>query len=308
MVEQVTFTFEDETSNSIENIAITRSETQRDRFNDLLDNIISQIEMVDDRWEMPWHKIREKSRNACTGDYYSGFNILILMTSMEINQYKRNEWATLRQWNMLGTHVLRGEKGTPIIYPVMRNKEQKDQSLDHFRVIAVFNIEQVAGKSDLQMDLFQAQVAEHPDVEKFIGNTRAKIISGDDSAYYTNLDDAIHLPDKHMFFKTETSTVDETYYSTILHELIHWTGNQSRCNREFGEQFGDKAYAFEELVAELGAAFLCVDLDVSNSPRDDHAKYLKSWLIVLKNDKHNIIKAAGYSNNAIEYLKKIQGP
>lgn len=305
MVSQDSFTFDEDQEGGGSKKTKTSGESQRSRFNDLLDIIIDQINSVDDKWEMPWHKISSKPRNAYSGDFYSGFNILLLMTSLSKNQYTRNEWATLRQWNMLGTHVVRGEKGTPILYPITRKSAvDKNSSLDHYRVIAVFNVDQVAGKSNKQMNLFENQVSDIPDLMDFVNRVGATILSGAEAAYYTMANDEIHMPDKKMFFSTDTSTVDETYYSTLLHELIHWTGNERRCNREFGKEFGDEAYAFEELVAELGAAFLCVELEVSNSPRQDHSKYLKGWLSVLKNNKYDLVKAAGYANRAIGYLNK----
>ncbi len=101
--------------------------------------------------------------------------------------------------------------------------------------------------------------------------------------------------------------ITESYYSTALHELTHWTGHASRCARELnGQRFGSEAYAFEELVAELGSAFLCAELGITPEVRDDHAAYLASWLAVLKQDKRAIFAAASQAQHALDYLRNLQ--
>jgi antirestriction protein ArdC len=99
----------------------------------------------------------------------------------------------------------------------------------------------------------------------------------------------------------------ESYYATLLHELTHWTRHEKRLNREFGrKRWGDSGYAAEELVAELGAAFLCADLGVTPEPREDHAAYLASWLEVLKSDKRAIFTAAAHAQRAADFLHGLQ--
>ena len=110
------------------------------------------------------------------------------------------------------------------------------------------------------------------------------------------------MPERERFLGTDTSTPTEAYYGTLLHELTHWTGHKSRCEREFGKRFGDEAYAMEELVAELGAAFLCADIGISPQPRPDHAAYVDHWLKVLKADKKAIFTAASQATKAADYL------
>ena len=114
------------------------------------------------------------------------------------------------------------------------------------------------------------------------------------------------MPDKSKFISTDTSTALENYYSTLLHELGHWTGHQHRLNRIVPTaRFGSESYAVEELVAELSSAFLCAKLGVSSSPRQDHANYLASWLKVLKKDKRAIFYAARQATVAMEYLNNL---
>ena len=121
-------------------------------------------------------------------------------------------------------------------------------------------------------------------------------------AFYSPVGDYIQLPDRERFVGTDTSTPEEAYYSTGLHELTHWSGAPSRLDRDKCKRHGDGAYAFEELVAELGAAFLCADLEVSNEPRPDHAQYLAHWLDILKADKKAIFRAAADAQRAAHFL------
>jgi antirestriction protein ArdC len=110
------------------------------------------------------------------------------------------------------------------------------------------------------------------------------------------------MPDEVRFKATETSTATEGYYSTLFHELTHWTGRKDRCKRDLNNRFGDDAYAMEELVAELGAAFLCAELEISAQPREDHAGYIQHWMKVMKADKKAIFTAAARANEATGYL------
>jgi antirestriction protein ArdC len=116
----------------------------------------------------------------------------------------------------------------------------------------------------------------------------------------------IQMPDEVRFQGTATSTATESYYATLLHELTHWTGVKHRCDRQFGKRFGDDAYAMEELVSELGAAFLCADLGITLEPRTDHAAYINHWLKVLKADKKAIFTAASQAAKASDFLIGLQ--
>ena len=117
------------------------------------------------------------------------------------------------------------------------------------------------------------------------------------------------MPERNLFTGTATSTPTESYEATRLHELGHWTGAKHRLDREFAQRFGDQAYAFEELVAELSAAYLCAGLDITNTPRADHAQYIANWLQVLKGDTKAIFTAASLATRAVDYLYGLQpGP
>jgi antirestriction protein ArdC len=145
--------------------------------------------------------------------------------------------------------------------------------------------------------------------EAFVAATGASIHHGGHGggrAYYRPSTDSIHLPPRDAFIGTKTSTPAESYFSTLCHELCHWTSPESRCHRQLGKRFGDRAYAMEELIAELGAAFLCADLQITGEPRADHAQYLASWLAVLKADKKAIFTAASKASEAAAFLAALQ--
>ena len=114
------------------------------------------------------------------------------------------------------------------------------------------------------------------------------------------------MPERAAFINTKTSTPTEGYYSTLLHELTHWSGAADRCARDFSGKFGDEAYAFEELVAELGAAFMCAELQIEPEPRIDHAQYVASWLRTLKGDARAILTASSKAQAAADYLAGLQ--
>ena len=143
--------------------------------------------------------------------------------------------------------------------------------------------------------------------EAFVAATGAIITYGGSRAYYRPSTDSIQIPPREAFIGSPTSTPAESFYSTICHELTHWTSAESRCNRQLGKRFGDQAYAIEELVGELGAAFLCADLRITDEPRADHAQYLTSWLSVLKADKKAIFTAASKASEAAAFLAALQG-
>lgn len=148
-------------------------------------------------------------------------------------------------------------------------------------------------------------VITHQRADTLIAATKAGIIHEGARAYYDAARDRIHLPPRDLFVGTTTSSPTESYYATAFHELTHWTGHESRCGRQLGKRFGPKAYAMEELVAELGAAFLCAELEIAGSPRPDHAHYVASWLEVLSQDKRAIFTAASKASEAAAFLRSI---
>ena len=257
---------------------------------------------------------------------YRGSNILSLWIDADAKKFEHQTWATFKQWQELGAQVRKGEKGSLIVKYgewVPKQASTADAKPDNGsdddaggkRLFAkaawVFNAQQVDGyaiaptvpRADLTVRL------DH--VDAFIAATGAEFREGGQRAFYRHRDsrgegDFIQMPPRNLFTGTATSTPTESFESTRLHELSHWSGADHRLKREFGEKFGDKAYSFEELVAELSAAFLCAELEITNTPRVDHAQYIANWLEVLKGDTKAIFSAASQATRAVEYLNGLQ--
>lgn len=284
----------------------------RDVYRDVTDRIVALIDLGAHQFQMPWHARGVplvRPVNACSRRFYQGVNVVSLWAAAEVMGYSSGNWATYRQWARLGAQVRKGEKGATIV--LYKETERETESPEGGEVIhktyflayaaRVFNADQVDGWApptaltpDLTKSLERA--------ERFIAASGACIQHGGDRAYYSRSTDSIRVPNRDQFHATATSSATEGYYATLLHELTHWTGGSSRLNRDLIGRFGDEAYAIEELVAELGSAFLCADLEVTNDPRVDHAAYVASWLRVLRNDKKALFTAAGKAAEAARYL------
>lgn len=289
--------------------------------------IVAAIEAGAGAFEMPWHRPGVAftiPKNALTSKPYNGSNVLSLWIDADDKKFEHQIWATYKQWEEIGAQVRKGEKGSLIVKYgewIPKNQREQDQSAksdddDHGKRLYakpawVFNVGQVDGyeiapavpRADLTVRL------DH--VDAFIAATGAEFRDGGQRAFYRHRDskgegDFIQMPERSLFTGTATSTPTEAYESTRLHELTHWCGAEHRLNRKFGERFGDNAYAFEELVAELSAAFLCAVLEITNSPRLDHAQYLTHWLDVLKSDTKAIFAAASLASKAVDYLHGLQ--
>jgi antirestriction protein ArdC len=241
-------------------------------------------------------------RNLKTGKAYSGINILVLCLATHAGRFGSSAWLTYHQAKELGGSVRKGETGAHIVYFEPLKREQIDQATGEIaekvipllRSYVVFNTDQIDGLEipTIQRCGFTGIEA----AESLLANSGATIEEGGAKAFYSPSRDRIQLPDRDRF------TTAETFYAVALHELIHWTGHSSRLARDFSGRFGDEAYAFEELIAELGAAFTCADLDLIPATMPDHAGYIQSWLNVLKNDKRAIFTAASQASKAHMFL------
>lgn len=271
-------------------------------------------------FQLPWHSNQGVPINAKTSNTYNGINTVLLWCRGAEESYPTNTWATYKQWQDLGAQVTKGEKGSSIvIYKPLTEPDvnessdkQSDKNESRPKVLiksaTVFNASQVTGydSTGIGEDAYQEDEIERlPDVEAFIQNSKAEIHVAGDRAYYTKSKDLIVMPERGLFTGTTTINPTEAYYSTLFHELTHWTGNHKRCDRDLTGRFGSESYAMEELVAELGAAFLCSELSVTSSPRQDHADYLATWIKVLKDDEKAIFWAAARASEAVTYLKSM---
>lgn len=243
---------------------------------------------------------------------YRGVNILSLWASADANGYDSGLWGTFKKWREIGAEVKRGEKASYVVFykQIIVGSDSDDEDETGARMFAratpVFAAEQVNGYTPSAIEEPGTIIAPISQAEAFIAATGARIQHGGNRAFYRPSTDSIQLPPRESFVGTATSRPAESYYSTLLHELTHWTSREERCNRQLGKRFGDEAYAMEELVAKLGAAFLYADLRITDTPRMDHAQYLDNWLRVLKTDKKAIFTTASKASQAVEILTKLQ--
>ena len=279
--------------------------------------IVAAIEAGAGHWSLPWRTAGRLYRptNIATGRRYNGINILALWAEAQLSGYSSPTWGTYRQWAAQGCQVRKGEKGSTIVFYKSITQDRDDQPGDDgtvndsspsARLIArasiVFNADQVDSYAP-PLSSVAEPASIHTAAEQFIAGTGAVIHHGGGRAFYDPRADQIRLPPRDSFIGSATSSPTETYYSTALHELVHWTGPKHRLDRDLTGRFGNEAYAMEELVAELGAAFLCSDLQLSNEPRPDHAAYMASWLKVLKANPRAIFTAASKAAQASSYLR-----
>jgi antirestriction protein ArdC len=275
-------------------------------------SIVAAIEKGAGEFIMPWHRKGISTgmpHNPISKTTYSGANVLALWMGQELNGYSTNQWATYKQWQAKGAQVRKGEKSTLGVYWNSTDKKvQGDDGEENVKrtmfasAFYLFNADQVDGYQAESVSVTPDLTERLANAEMAIANTGAIIRHGGARAYYDRMADSVTMPDRWRFMNSETGTATQAYYSTLLHELTHWTGAKARLDRTKGKRFGDECYAFEELVAELGAAFLCAHLGIENEPRLDHAQYIENWLQVLKNDKQAIFSAASLANKAMQYI------
>lgn len=274
-------------------------------YEDVTNRIVQAIETGaarPDGWKMPWHTAGgERPVNVLTGRTYTGVNTINLWLDMQQKGYASPVWGTLRQWNEAGAKIRRGERSSLVVFwkDLSKKDSQDDEDAKRFvlKTSYAFNAAQVEGYEPPE-----PTAAPHAPTaaQALVDAAGIDLQYGGGRAYFHQTLDYVAMPRRADFF-TEAG-----FQSTLLHEAAHWTGHHKRLAREFGKRFGDQAYAFEELVAELAAAFLCADLGVSNEPRDDHASYVANWLRVLKSDPLAIFTAASQASKAAEFLLAFQ--
>ncbi len=280
------------------------------------DQIIAAIEAGAGTWQMPWHRSGEglnRPVNVDTGNHYRGVNVIALWASAQMRGFSTGTWGTYRQWGNRKAQVRKGEKASLIVFykemDVERQTDAGETEADTVlfaRASWVFNADQVDGYEATAVEPPAHQAEPIGAAETFIHATGADIRHGGTRAYYRPSDDYIQMPDRERFVGSATSSATESYYATLLHELTHWTGHEKRCDRQFADRFGKDAYAMEELVAELGAAFLCTDIRITAELPADHAQYIDHWLKVMKADKKAIFTAASQAAKAFDFIKGLQ--
>lgn len=287
-----------------------RESEKLDIHQSITDKIIAALEAGVGEARLPWHRAGVYGltpRNADTGVSYNGINVLSLWATAEARSYAQPVWATYRQWQGLGAQVRKGEKAALVVFYKQFDVDPRDDDPedDGKRRVAkaswVFNAAQVDGYVPPEPLPPLEPITRIAQVESFVAATGAVIEVGGERAYYRRSSDKVCMPDENLF---RSSNRTEDWYAIALHELGHWSGAPHRLNRQFGERFGDEAYAFEELVAELCSAFFCADLGISPAMRDDHATYIANWLEVLKRDNRAVFHAAAKASEAAKYLAR----
>ena len=290
-------------------LRIPNGEVGRGAFMELgkiLKTLIQQMENGDADWQMPWHGVHNAPINIEHGQRYSGINRLVLWARASQDNFQSCHWGTFAQWRKLRQPVQAKQKGTALIRPILRRNEKGEDVLHGFHTFYVFNGDQVLNRNEKHPDMFGTDVERADPVEQFVQGTGAEIRYGGSRAAYFSATDHIEMPSPESFVPTQHSTPTQNFYSTLLHELLHWTGHAKRENRVRNFETKRENYAFEELVAELGASFLCAEFGLEDVPRKDHAQYLNSWIRSIKDKPANLWRAATLAQRAVNYLIKTE--
>lgn len=302
---------------------------QADLYQQITDRIIIALENGVAPWKKPWRtaagsEIAGLPLNATTGRHYSGVNVLLLWMSAEEQGFRSPRWLTYRQAQEAGGQVRKGEKATlGVIYKDwtkqaedlqgnrLYDSEGKPQmeTVPMLKPLQLFNAEQCEGlpaivddSSDQPQETNEDGILSPELMEKVVRIFNATGVKHrmlpQNRAYYRPLTDEIVMPMADQFF------TEADYWSTLLHELVHSTGHVKRLNRKgitsSSRKFGDPVYAFEELIAEMGSAFLCAQLGVFGEVR--HESYVEGWLQALKSDKKALFRACRFAREASEFL------
>jgi antirestriction protein ArdC len=287
---------------------------RKDIYSRITDQIIARLEEGTRPWIKPWNAEHAAGRITRplrhNGQPYSGINVLSLWMAAELQGYAAPIWMTFRQASELNAHVRKGEKGSLVVYAnsVTRTEhddttgEDTEREIPFLKAYTVFNVEQIEGLPDI----YHAKAAAGIDpvqriarAETFFACLNATIRHGGNRAFYAQGPDYVQMPPFECFRDAES------YYATLAHEMTHWTKHSSRLARDLGRKsWGDEGYAAEELVAELGSAFVCADLGLQQEPREENASYIANWLEVLRQDKRFIFSAAAHAQRAADYLNR----
>jgi antirestriction protein ArdC len=289
--------------------------TRIDFYTRITNSILADLDRGVRPWLKPWNAEHAAGRITrplrASGQPYRGINVLMLWEAALAQCFAAPIWMTFKQAKELKANVKKGSRGSLVVYADRITKteaaedgEESQRDIYFMKGYTVFNTEQIEGLPPH----FYATAAPPLDpmqrieaADSFFANTGADIRHGGNHAFYACEADYVQMPPFVSFADAES------YCSTLAHEMTHWTKHPTRLAREFGRRkFGDEGYAREELVAEIGAAFLCCELGITPEPRDDHAAYLDHWLQVLKEDKRAIFQAAAHAQRAVDFLRGLQ--
>jgi antirestriction protein ArdC len=281
---------------------------KKDIFQRVTDAIVKAIEDGAGSYRMPWKTsggFPYSPINAVSKRPYRGINILVLWAIAQERGYESGVWATFKQWQEMGAQVRKGETSAHVVFWKFFDRERtqegenttKGERIPMARDYSIFNAEQVDGYQKVE-EVSLSRIERIEQAETFFRTLGVVPKPGGNRAYYAPESDTVHMPAFEAFKEPLF------FYSVLSHESTHWSGASHRLNRDLSGRFHSESYAMEELVAELGAAFLCSELGLPTDPREDHAPYIASWLRVLKNDKRAIFTAAAKAQEAVDWMIK----
>lgn len=289
----------------------------RDLYQEATDRIIKALENGTTPWQKPWTDINTGPlRNGSTGNAYHGINTLLLHCASMERGFSDPRWLSFKQCEEKGYKVKKGAKSERIYFykPLMVDERDmatgqlvmdpatgkpRQKQIPFLQCSPVFNAQEIEGIAPLQAGEYQFNPSEAG--EALAKRSPVEVRHGGNRAFYNPASDSITMPNREQF-KTA-----ETYYATLAHEMIHSTGHKDRCPREFGKRFGDDAYAFEEMVAEMGSIQLGMETGLPTQI-DNHASYINNWLRVLKSDKKAIFTAAAKASQAVDFVMGRKAP
>lgn len=278
---------------------------KRDVYQEITDALLERMKQGDLPWHKPWSRIRD-GHNGMPYNYvrntgYRGLNICLLQAQADAHGWTDNRWCTYNQAQSKGWQVRKGERSSLVTFwkfPEVQDKRTgKTKTVPFLRYYSVFNFAQIDGVPE--QEYYEPVEIEFACLEarELIEAAQPAIVHGGDQAMYRGDLDRIHMP------RPEAFKNEDGYWRTLLHETTHWTGHPSRLGREMKGGFGSKTYAFEELVADMGAAFLCSQIGLDYTDMlEHHAAYLQNWMKKLKDDKRAFAKAAGLAQKAADFV------
>jgi len=277
----------------------------RDLYQIVTEKILAELE----HGTVPWHKPWKGARNLITDREYRGINAMLL----GVQPYNSPYWLSMKQCNELGGHVRKGERSSLVVFWHWAEATETEEDTSEetvkkhamLRYYLVFNVEQCEGVRMPRRPQHQAPnpIEAAQSIVETMPNAPA-IHNSSGSAYYDIPSDSVHVPTPEHFESAEE------YHSVLFHELVHSTGHSSRCARgiETNGRFGSTSYSKEELVAEMGAAFLCARAGIGTRTIDNSAAYINGWLLALRNDRRLVIMAASAAQRAADYILRAPGP
>jgi antirestriction protein ArdC len=270
-------------------------------YDQITERVMHLLEKGTVPWRKPWKAQSGLPRNVVSKKSYRGINVLLLHAM----NYESPFWLTFRQAKELGGSVRKGEKACPVVF--WKRFEVEDEitgeieKIPMMRFYYVFNVAQCDGLKNVPSPSVETPFAAPTKPDEIVAfmPKRPEIKHGMRKAFYSPLEDIVAMPDRARFDD------DAGYFGTLFHELVHSTGHQSRLNRltiTESEGFGSNPYCKEELIAEMGAAFLCGHAGLAERTLENSASYIQNWLEALQNDKKLIVQAAGDAQKAADFI------